>query len=234
MSERSEPVLVTAVGGGDKRRLKVLLGVAVVLVLLLVVVPKFLGGGGGDDAMDDLDLGGPAAGAQPVGPAPVETAADELGITDSYSDRDPFLPLITPEVAAPADDPALAAGSTSGEAVPVPPEGGTVVDDGTAAGAADPVWLPVPPVTDPAPEEPVAPPAPTPTSQRFAVLEVQRALDGRPSARVRVDDAVMDVIPVQDFAGSFRVLSVDVDTRCGQFLFGDVTFVLCEGQEITT
>jgi len=34
------------------------------------------------------------------------------------------------------------------------------------------------------------------------------------------------------FADSYQVVSLDQGTGCGEFLFGDSQFTLCEGQEI--
>ena len=38
----------------------------------------------------------------------------------------------------------------------------------------------------------------------------------------------------QDFAGSYRVLSLDRSNACGVFLFGDRRFSLCQGEETQT
>lgn len=224
----SDPVLVTKGVGNDPKRLKLLVGGALALALVAFVVPKFLfgGGGGGDEVSFDAPT--PAA---PVAPAQAMEPGD-VAVATEFGSRDPFIPLVA---TVPVADESTAESSTAGEAVPVEPQlpAYPVVPEPEQPVIEDPVWLPIPTPEPAQTPQPVAPTSP-PASQRFAVLEVTRAVDGRPTARVRVDDAVMDVVPVQDFAGRFRVLSIDVDSRCGRFLYGDVTFILCEDQEIQT
>lgn len=55
---------------------------------------------------------------------------------------------------------------------------------------------------------------------------------GAATATVRVGSTAYRVQEDQVFAGSYRVVSLDLDTGCGTFLYGDSRFDLCEGQEI--
>lgn len=52
--------------------------------------------------------------------------------------------------------------------------------------------------------------------------------DGEAVAVVQVDSTLYEVRQGDDFAGNFRVISID--PPCATFLFGDDAFTLCEGQ----
>ncbi len=56
--------------------------------------------------------------------------------------------------------------------------------------------------------------------------------NGVETATVRVGSTAYRVQEDQVFAGSYRVVSLDLDSGCGTFLYGDSRFDLCEGQEI--
>jgi hypothetical protein len=99
-----------------------------------------------------------------------------------------------------------------------------------------------PPLTTPTSEpttEPTKPPTSTPTTQppsftpgtgeSVAVLDVSTDPSGAPQAQVRVGSTVYTVRVGDTFATSYRVVSLD--EPCGQFLFGDNPFTLCEGEE---
>jgi hypothetical protein len=82
----------------------------------------------------------------------------------------------------------------------------------------------------------VTPPATIPTDQApsagtpVSVLEVVDA-GGVVSARVQVGSQVYTVHVGDTFATSYRVVSLDPTTGCGQFQFGDTPFELCTGQQ---
>jgi hypothetical protein len=65
-----------------------------------------------------------------------------------------------------------------------------------------------------------------------SLLEVFTNAAGRLVASVRVNDTTYQVGPGDTFATSYRVLDLNRDTRCGQFLFGDDRFGLCEGEQV--
>lgn len=71
-----------------------------------------------------------------------------------------------------------------------------------------------------------APAAGTPVS----VLEVTDAT-GEVTARVQVGSEVYTVKVGDTFATSYRVVSLDLASSCGQFQYGDSTFDLCAGQQ---
>ena len=63
-----------------------------------------------------------------------------------------------------------------------------------------------------------------------ALLDVFQSPDGTPRAKVQVGSTVYTVGEGNVFATSYRVVSLDAP--CGQFLFGDAPFKLCEGEEV--
>jgi len=63
-----------------------------------------------------------------------------------------------------------------------------------------------------------------------ALLDVFQQADGTPMAKVQVGSTVYTVGVGDVFATSYRVVSLN--TPCGQFLFGDAPFRLCEGEEV--
>ena len=63
-----------------------------------------------------------------------------------------------------------------------------------------------------------------------ALLAVTQQADGTPQARVQVGSTVYTVGEGDVFATSYRVVSLNAP--CGQFLFGDAPFKLCEGEEV--
>ena len=63
-----------------------------------------------------------------------------------------------------------------------------------------------------------------------ALLDVFQQPDGTEMAKVQVGSTVFTVGEGDVFATSYRVVSLDAP--CGQFLFGDAPFKLCEGEEV--
>ncbi len=69
-----------------------------------------------------------------------------------------------------------------------------------------------------------------PPGQTVTLLDVSRDSHGNPQARVQVGSTVYTVGEGATFAnGQYRV--VTLDAPCGQFLFGDSPFRLCEGEQ---
>ncbi len=68
-------------------------------------------------------------------------------------------------------------------------------------------------------------------AESVALLEVFADSEGT-VATVRVSGVVYQVREGDVFADSYQVVSLDQGTGCGEFLFGDSQFTLCEGQEI--
>lgn len=215
----TEPVLVSAPTGPDNRRVAKMGGIGGVLVLALLVLPKLFGGGGGGAADTALT---PTPEAPPTSAAP-SVGSGGGGGGDSISVgggsvRDPFAALI--------DDTA----SSGGGAAPAP-----------VATVADTASIPVPVVdtgagADTGSGAATAPPTTIPPRQthRFFLLEVYPTQSGASGARVRIDDEVIETVVGQDFAGNYRTVSLDRQSGCGVFLFGDQRLSLCEGQETQT
>ena len=84
---------------------------------------------------------------------------------------------------------------------------------------------------------PTIPDAPTPSQQApvrgqaVALLDVYDDAEGT-KAQIRVGSTAYLVAEGDVFAVSYKVVSLDLATGCGQFLFGDSSFDLCKGQEI--
>ncbi len=68
-------------------------------------------------------------------------------------------------------------------------------------------------------------------AESVALLEIFADSEGT-VATVRVSGVVYQVREGDVFAESYQVVSLDQGTGCGEFLFGDSQFSLCEGQEI--
>ncbi|MCB0990870.1 MAG: hypothetical protein KDB16_07820 [Acidimicrobiales bacterium] len=68
-------------------------------------------------------------------------------------------------------------------------------------------------------------------NQSVALIEVFDDA-GTVTATVRVGSTVYRVQQGQTFDGAYQVLSLDLGTGCGSFMYGDSRFNLCEGQEI--
>ncbi|MCU1483477.1 MAG: hypothetical protein JWN67_223 [Actinomycetia bacterium] len=89
------------------------------------------------------------------------------------------------------------------------------------------------PLVTPRAPDPAAPPvaAKAPGKSSLRLTDVYVDPSGKATAKVRLDGADLAVKDGQQFAGSYRVLNLDVAARCGNFLFGDQPFSLCAGEE---
>ena len=221
----AEPIVIGEPTGGRNRRVLILAGVAVVVVLAAFVLPGLLFGGddGSGDAIDDFALPPAAVTTTVPGEPPAETF-------QSFSDKNPFSPLVE------------LGGSSGGEAPPAVPSTDTptpTISDGGAFPFPDEGPPPTFPPDDqgfgesPTTTTTAAGPPPPPPRQpdRVSLLEVFTDQSGTVVASVRVNDVTHQVARGDEFATSYRVLDLDIGTRCGQFLFGDDRFGLCEGEE---
>lgn len=209
----TEAIVVTPVSGADNSRVKKMLVVGLVPVLALFLGPKLLGGGGGATAEIPVVPAAGAAPALPSGPA----AEDPAETSHNFSAKNPFTPLF---------DDSPAGGEAAPAAAPAPsPDQVIVVETGTPAAA--------PSEAEPAPAA-AAPPAPPSVPVRFGLVQVGQDASGRAFASVRVDGGVFQAVEGQEFAGRYKVVSLDAASRCGEFLYGDQRFALCEGEETTT
>lgn len=224
----AEPIQVGE-GRAGNRRVLVLGAIAAAILLGVVVLPGLLFSDSSspstDEAFPTLDPGPTATTVAPTGPAPAQTF-------ELFSSTNPFHPLVEqPEV---ADDPA------TGEAVddPSTTEPFPTFQDDPAFD--DPTFdddFVVPDPDAPEAEEPggttsttAGPPPRQP--DRVSLLEVFTDAGGQVVASVRVNDITHQVAEGDDFATSYRVVDLDISTRCAQLLFGDDRFGLCEGDEV--
>lgn len=217
----SEPMLVTEVADGDRKRIVKLLVLGGIVLALALVLPKVLFGGGEDVPQDELF----SSAATPTTVAP--SAGDEAPVTEvvrAFSTRNPFTPLVAPAVAPATADPGVAVPVQ--EPAPTPPPIPVYPDLGSYP--LEPPPPAAPPVTAP---PTTTPPAPAPGDSRFALAEVFQDAAGQVMARVRINDVVHEVAVGRDFAEHYRFVSADLVTRCASFLYGDNRFELCEGEE---
>ncbi|HUY86854.1 MAG TPA: hypothetical protein VMU77_07035 [Acidimicrobiales bacterium] len=138
-----------------------------------------------------------------------------------YTSRDPFVPVALP----------ILTGSSS-------LFGSTLSVTTTTI----PVILPPAVTTIPTPGGPssgstttvAGQPAGPPPSQThvFDLISVFTA-NGQPTANVTVDGQGYQVFDGEVFNGNFTVVTLDVSTNCGTFLYADYEFELCSGQQAT-
>ena len=226
-----EPIQVNGPQGDGRRRVLLLAGGAALLILAVLVLPGLLFGDGGGPE-DPTSFPVPEGAAPPE--APTDATVPET--IEAFTDKNPFEPLVAVEASA----------AGAGDGAEVPAEGEEPIPPFPAE--EDPVEDPLPDggeqpagdSDDPGdPDDPGADgsttttePAPPPRQpDRVAMLEVFTDPGGQVVATIRVNDVVHQVAEGDEFATSYRVLSLDLDTRCGQLLFGDERFGLCEGDE---
>jgi hypothetical protein len=189
----------------NNRRITIILIVGGVFVALLAAVNLMGGGGGGGEAGDDSTI------------TPAATAAGGA--------------LATPPTTAPAPAPSLPNEQFDAFATRNPFEpaiqvtedidtGTEPIDSGTDPGTATP-----PPDT--------APPrasSPDPTTGTVVALIDVFDEGGITMARIQVGSTVYTVAAGQTFATSYKVVSLS--GTCGQFLYGDSPFTLCENEQV--
>jgi len=186
----------------SNRRVIVIGGVGLVLIVAFFVWSRSQGGDGGGP------VGAPTTTSTVPGPPDTRPGALEPDVPD---DAAPEVPGGSFEVFSTRDPFEPPIDLTP----PGPPE----------PGPAPPG--PTPPTTAPTP---VPAPSPNPAPGiAVALLEVFEQ-DGTPTARVQVGSTVYTVKAGDTFATSFRVVSLA--GTCGQFLYGDSPFQLCEGEQV--
>ena len=203
------------------RRLAIILGAVVVGLLLFWVLVLRGDGGGGENGA--LPAGDPSAAPELVpeevqppngGPGkkgPVETF-------EVFAPRDPFKPLVDLSTGDTTSDTGETTGDT-GDTTGDTGDTGDTTGDGTDTNGDGVVDSEDDDPTDPGDSESV---------DGHTVELVSTLEDG--SVQIQVDDTVYRVEEGEDFADSFRLVSVSND--CATVLFGDDQFTICEGQEI--
>jgi hypothetical protein len=252
----TEPVMV---GGApvpaSNKRAFTMLGVAAVVAVLILVLPKLLFAGGDEEAVDEAEVpasvlppSGALEGALPGGGGAEQALADPARTFEVFSTKNPFTPLIdmTP-VAIPVPGASAIVVPTTGAPAPVLGAPAPAPVSGEPAPAPAPVFgapAPAPVFGAPAPAPVPGAPAPAPafgaptpaaeprSGQRVALLEVFVDAEGVTVASIRVNDTVYEVAEGASFATSYKVVTLSVADGCGQLLYGDDRFRLCEGEEL--
>jgi hypothetical protein len=189
-------------GTGERRRLIVLCSVAGFLVVVLLAKFVLFNGGGGSDT------------TQATLPQPT-SVLDGTTSSTAPSSRSTRTPA-TFDVFATKNpfEPVI---------IVTPPDGGP--------GPTTPTTPGTPTTGGPGPTPSTGPPSNEPEpGTSVALLDVFRQGDGTEMAKVQVGSTVFTVGEGDVFATSYRVVSLDAP--CGQFLFGDAPFKLCEGEEV--
>jgi hypothetical protein len=189
----------------NNRRITIILVVGGVFVALLAAV-NLMGGGGGGEPGEDSTI------------TPAATAA---GGSEA---------LATPPTTAPAPAPSLPNDQFDAFATRNPFEPAIQVTDDVDPGAA-----PIDPGTDPGTATPpdTAPPrssSPDPSAGTVVALVDVFDEGGITMARIQVGSTVFTVAAGQTFATSYKVVSLS--GTCGQFLYGDSPFTLCENEQV--
>ena len=211
----TEPIPAEPTAASPQNRLPLILGVAVVAGLLLFLGFRLISGGS-DSSSTATTSSGSSSVRSLVRPT---TTTSTPAVDESFQDfhtKNPFQPLIGAAGATPVG--ASSGGATSsgtsaggtGASSSASGTSGTSSTTGAATGSAGST-------------------APR-TTQRVALLDVFTEA-GRATANVRVNDTVYKVAAGQTFATNYRAVSISTSNGCGQFVFGDEPFQLCEGQE---
>lgn len=221
----AEPIQVNAGADGGRRRLLVLVGIAAVVLLAVALLPGLLFSSDDSGPSDDELFGSPAqATTTTLVDLPTETF-------EVFSSKNPFRPLvaIAPPTADPVGESTPVGDAAEGVDVIEPTFPPFVEDEGTSVPFPDDGRAVDPPAT---PSTTAAPAPPPRQPDRVGLLEVFTDPGGQVVASVRVNDVTHQVAEGNVFATSYRVVDLDISTRCGQFLFGDDRFALCEGDEV--
>lgn len=200
----AEPIVVNNGRRGSRSNRRQQILVGILVVIALGALGSKMLFNGGGD--DSFDDAFPVA--PPSAQDPAIDLPESAG-TDEWPaprvNRNPFKPLI---VSAPAES--------------------TAPDPSDPAVSSDPT-TPIGLAPTAAPQTPVPP-----VVRSFTLVDVYTDGTGIPAATVRIDEHQIDVYVGQDFADSYRILSLERDDRCGVFLYGDRRFSLCAGETTLT
>lgn len=250
----TEPVMVGGNEPANASRLPLLLGIGAALLLAVIVLPGLLGGG---DDEEEFDFG---VTPTSVPGATTTTLPSDVDVTppprtfEIFSSKNPFTPLAdtgTGTGTAPgggtgtSPDGVVLPPPPGGTASPPPSDGSVIIvqpSDGTSSPPSDGDTTTSPPsdgdtTTSPPPDDGTDPTTQPRSnepraSQRVELLEVFSDDAQRLVATVRVNDTVYEVGEGDAFASNYQVVSLSQADGCGQFLFGDDRFRLCEGEQL--
>jgi hypothetical protein len=192
---------------GERRRMIVLCSVlGVVVVAFLAKLVLFSGGGSSPSPIPALSA---LSGQESSSTTPSSRSTGSPATFDVFATKNPFEPVV---IVTPTDGTGSTTPTTPDTSVTPTSE---TTGPGDTAGSTTTTSIPS---NEPAPGTSVA------------LLDVYQNADGTPMAKVQVGSTVYSVGVGQSFASSYQVVSLD--SPCGQFLFGDAPFKLCEGEEV--
>jgi hypothetical protein len=200
---------------GERRRIIVGLSIAGALGVFFLVKFVVFGGGGGGSSNSASPTGTRRPGSVLIQPDSTTSTSEASRSTsppatfDVFATKNPFEPVI---IVTPPD--------TTPDTTPLTTPGGGTVPDTTPGGGTIPsgsTSTTIPSVN------------PSPGTS-VALRDVFPAAGGVTHAKVQVGSTVYTVGVGTVFATSYRVVSLS--GQCGQFLFGDAPFKLCEGEEV--
>ncbi|MDG2111173.1 MAG: hypothetical protein P8N02_01005 [Actinomycetota bacterium] len=142
-------------------------------------------------------------------------AGDAIETFEVFGGKNPFTRPLSLPTSAPDPSPTTTPGATD----PATPTTTT-----TPGGTTNPTPTTVPAAPNPSQQQPTR-------GQSVALLDVFDDADGT-KAQIKVGSTAYLVGEGDVFATSYKVVSLDLATGCGRFLFGDSVFELCKGQEI--
>ncbi|MGY9074903.1 MAG: hypothetical protein ACKVHU_18355 [Acidimicrobiales bacterium] len=207
-----------------RRALSLAASAALVALLAVALGPGLLTSGGSDPEVVEGRVAAVVVGRDGPSPAIGIAVGDSIETFEIFGGKNPFqrpLSLPTDGQAPSPTDPQNTTGDGTDSTDSTTGQTGSDGSGQTATSA---------PAT-------TAPAAPTqeqtePTrGATVAMLDIFDDTDGT-KAQIRVNSTAYLVGPDDVFAGSFKVVSLDLASGCGQFLFGDSPFELCRGQEI--
>jgi hypothetical protein len=190
-------------GNGERRRLIVLGSILGFLVLAGIAKFTIFNGGGGSKTSTLTTIS--VSGFAPNETTTTKPSSRSTGSPatfDVFATKNPFEPVI---IVTP----------TTGNTGPTTPTSPGTTGSTVPGGSTTTTTIPS---NEPAPGTSVA------------LLDVFQSPDGTPRAKVQVGSTVYTVGEGAVFATSYRVVSLNAP--CGQFLFGDAPFKLCEGEEV--
>jgi hypothetical protein len=199
-----------AASPGSNRRITIVLIVGGVFIALLAAYSLLGGGGGGGGGNSGTSSLGPPASVTGGGAAAAATPSTTAPGAPTLPNDQQFDVFATRDPFEPAVqiDTTPETGSTGG-----------TTDTGSTGGTTTPTDTTPPATSSPNPS----------AGTTVAVIDVFDQ-GGVTMARVQVGSTVYTVAAGQTFATSYKVVSLS--GTCGQFLFGDSPFSLCEGEQV--
>ena len=197
---------------GDRRRIIVIASVGGALIVLFALAKfvLFKSDSGSKSTATTLSTVGTAPAGGLTGTSEASRSTSPPATFDVFATKNPFEPVI---IVTPTD-------GTGGTTPTTPTTDGTgnTTPTSSPTGTGGSTTTTSTPSVEPGPGTSVA------------LLDVFHASGGATEAKVQVGSTVYTVGVGDVFATSYRVVSLS--GQCGQFVFGDAPFKLCEGEEV--